>query len=241
MPDALTLSINPALDATALAQSFARAGRVQIADFLTPATAEALFAALRARDDWIQVINSGEKLFELSRTIRADMSEEQRTALDTAVYAGARQGFQFRYEAIRVPDDAAARIASADPLAALARFMSNGPVRDLLRVVTGEPGIAFADAQGTAYAPGDFLTAHDDAVAGKRRKAAYVLGLTPQWRPEWGGLLLFHDDRHVSAGLVPSFNTLNLFRVPQRHSVSEVTRAAPHRRYSVTGWLREAG
>lgn len=241
MSDALSFSLNPALDAGALAAAFAADDRVQIADFLTADSAEALFTMLRGREDWIQVINSGEKLFELSRAALADMTDEQRVALDTAVYAGARQGFQFRYESIRVPDDAAARMASIDPLAALATFLSTGPARELLRTVTGEPDVAFADAQGTAYAPGDFLTAHDDAVAGKRRKAAYVYGLTPQWRPEWGGLLLFHDDRHVEAGLVPSFNTLNLFRVPQRHSVSEVTRAAPYRRYSVTGWLREAG
>jgi Rps23 Pro-64 3,4-dihydroxylase Tpa1-like proline 4-hydroxylase len=30
-------------------------------------------------------------------------------------------------------------------------------------------------------------------VAGKNRVAAYVLNLTPRWRVEWGGLLMFHD------------------------------------------------
>ncbi|WP_299646545.1 hypothetical protein [Sphingomonas bacterium] len=77
-----------------------------------------------------------------------------------------------------MPDDGAARAASTDPLAALATFLSIGAARDLLRTVTGEPTIAFADAQATAYAPGDLLTAHDDRVAGKRRKAAYVLSVT---------------------------------------------------------------
>ena len=99
--------------------------------------------------------------------------------------------------------------------------------------------VAFADAQATAYAPGDFLTGHDDAVGGKKRLAAYVFGLTPVWRVEWGGLLLFHgSDGDVDAGLAPRFNTLNVFAVPQTHSVSMVTRAAPSRRYSITGWLR---
>lgn len=240
VPEPISLSINPALDATELAQAFSVHGRVQIPAFLDPADAEALFGQLRYREDWIQVVNSGEKLFELSRQTRAEMSDDQRSALDVAVYAGARNGFQFRYETIRVPDDQPSRDASDDPLAVLATFLSSDPARELLRTVTAEPDITFADAQATAYAPGDFLTAHDDAVAGKRRKAAYVFGLTPQWRPEWGGLLLFHDDERVAEGFVPAFNTLNLFRVPQRHSVSEVSRAAPYRRYSVTGWLREA-
>ncbi|QNE32279.1 proline hydroxylase [Sphingomonas sp. NBWT7] len=231
------LSLNPALDATELARRFAVNGRVQIADFLAAGVAEAWHAMLRGRQDWLQMINSGDKLFELSRPVRAEMDAAQREALEQAVYAGARDGFQFRYEAIRVPDEQAARAASDDPLATLATFLSTGPARDLLRTVTGA-AIDFADAQATAFAPGDFLTGHDDAVAGKRRHAAYVLGFTPKWRAEWGGLLLFHDDARVSDGYVPALNTLNLFRVPQPHSVSEVTRAAAYRRYSVTGWLR---
>jgi Rps23 Pro-64 3,4-dihydroxylase Tpa1-like proline 4-hydroxylase len=37
---------------------------------------------------------------------------------------------------------------------------------------------------------------------------------------------------------MPSMNMLTIFRVGQTHSVSEVTRAAAYRRYSITGWLR---
>jgi Rps23 Pro-64 3,4-dihydroxylase Tpa1-like proline 4-hydroxylase len=65
--------------------------------------------------------------------------------------------------------------------------------------------------------------------------------MTPQWRPEWGGLLLFHaDDDSAVHGHVPRFNTVDLFAVPQRHSVSMVAAAAPARRFAVTGWLRAA-
>ena len=241
MPNLPPLSLNPAIEVDALARRYAAIGRVQINDLMMPDAAEALYAMLRVREDWVQVINSGERLFELTRAARAAMDRERREALDAAVSAGARNGFQFRYETIRVPDDDAGRRASDDPLAHVAEWLSGGQVRDLLRRVTGEATIDYADAQATAYSPGDLLTAHDDAVPGKHRHAAYVLGLTRAWRPEWGGLLLFHDDREVSGGYVPGFNTLNLFRVPQRHSVSEVTRAAAHRRYSITGWLRSRG
>ena len=83
----------------------------------------------------------------------------------------------------------------------------------------------------------------DDTAAlqalGKDRIAAYVFGMTPRWRPEWGGLLLFHGENEASvSGNVPRYNTLDLFKVPQRHSVSIVTPAAPTRRYAITGWLR---
>ena len=231
--------LNPALDRAALKAAFERERRVQIQDFLDPDSAATLHAELRGREDWRQVVNSGGKVFDLDRATRAAMPAEQVQALDDAVFAGARQGFQHRYEAIRIPDEAEARAASRDLLAAFAAWLSRGEARDLLREVTGFDAIDFADAQATAYGPGDFLTAHDDDVAGKQRRAAYVFGLTPQWRIEWGGLLLFHGpDGHVERGLMPRFNALSIFAVPQLHSVSMVTRAAANRRYSITGWLR---
>ncbi|KQO57412.1 2OG-Fe(II) oxygenase [Sphingomonas sp. Leaf257] len=233
------LRLNPSLDTDRLARDFARDGRVRIPAILTEECAVWWHEHLRQRGDWRQVVNSGDRLFELDRTTRQGMSPEQRQALDDAVYAGARHGFQYRYETIRTPDGAAARIASDDPLAVFARWMSQEATLDMLRKIVGDDAVAMADAQATAYAPGDFLTGHDDGVAGKNRVAAYVLGLTPAWRCEWGGLLLFHGVQGDAAeAWVPQFNTLNIFAVPQPHSVSEVTRAAPYRRYAITGWLR---
>jgi len=42
----------------------------------------------------------------------------------------------------------------------------------------------------------------------------------------------------IAQSFVPAFNALNLFAVPQPHSVGFVTPFAARRRYSVTGWLR---
>ena len=226
-------------DEAELAARFAATGVVSIPRILDEASAIALHALLRQREDWRQVIGGADRLVELDRPTRAGLSEEQRGQLDQAVYAGAREGFQFRYETLRIPDSPAERAASADPLAAFAAWWSSEPALGLLRRIAGAPHIAFADMQATAYSPGDFLTAHDDDVAGKNRVAAYVLNLTPKWRVEWGGLLAFHDESgpEVSA-LAPAFNRLNLLRVPRRHSVTEVTRAAAYRRYALTGWLR---
>lgn len=185
------------------------------------------------------MFNSGEQIFELDRATQQALTKEQRAAFDQAVYGRARREFQFRYETVRVPDDPALRAASDDPLYRFAAWLSAGPARDLLRRVTGERAIAFADAQATAFSPGDFLTSHDDLVAGKNRVAAYVLSLNPRWRIEWGGLFLMHRaDGADALALAPCFNRFNLFAVPRVHSVSEVTRATPYRRYSITGWLR---
>jgi SM-20-related protein len=232
-------SLNPELDLDQLAQQFGSAGRVHIPDFLAQKGAEQLFSDLRARDDWRLVINQGEKLFELDRKAQEALSPDERAKLDLAVYQAARTGFQFRFETIRVPDSEAERVAEPTLLNNFARFLSSEATIDTLRRITGCAGIGFADAQATAYGPGHFLTAHDDDVGGKGRLAAYVFNLTPRWRVEWGGLLMFHrSDGHVGEGYLPRFNALNLFKVPQLHSVSYVVPFVPNRRYAVTGWLR---
>ncbi|MCG2842647.1 2OG-Fe(II) oxygenase [Sandaracinobacter sp. RS1-74] len=239
--ETLKLKINPALNLCALRETFQNRGRVRVTDFLDGDAPALLYRHLRQRQDWVHVVNSGSKLFELDRATLQSMSAQQREALDQAVYRGARAGFQYRYETIRVPDDPKVREQSVDPLARFAEWMSFGEGREFACEILGNESVHFADAQATAYAPGDFLTAHDDGVAGKNRLAAYVLGLTPGWRVEWGGLLLFHHGSGQIEGVAPELNTINLFAVPQQHSVSEVTRAAAYRRYSITGWLRTSG
>lgn len=234
------IRLAPGHDIAALAHTFRERGSVHIRDFLIEEDAWAMHRLLRERDDWRQVLTTADGCcIELDRTTRAGLDADRARALDDAVYAQARAGFQYRYESLRVPDGASERAASDDAVFRFAEAMSRGEIREFLRGVTGAGDVEFADAQATAYSPGDFLTGHDDAVTGKSRRAAYVFGLTPVWRLEWGGLLLFHGaDGHVESGLVPAMNSLNLLAVPQMHSVSEVSRAAAYRRYSVTGWLR---
>jgi Rps23 Pro-64 3,4-dihydroxylase Tpa1-like proline 4-hydroxylase len=230
-------ALHPALDLDAARATFARDRRVQLAPFLSDASAAALAEDLAVREDWTLVLNAGDKTFEIDRAGQAALSEAQRAGLDARINAAARDGFQFRFESIRVPDDDDARAALDTPLAAFTRFLSSESVRTALRHVTDVRAIDFADAQATRYQAGDFLTGHDDDVAGKHRHAAYVLGLSPRWRTEWGGLLLFHDGSTVE-GWAPQFNALSLFAVPQPHSVSIVTPFAGAPRVSVTGWLR---
>ncbi len=235
--------LNPNIDVAEMRERFARDQRVRIQPFLDVDTAAALHGHLRTHGGWKQVVNSGDKVFEIDRATRAAMSADQVAALDEAVRHGARTGFQYRYETLRLTDGniksaGAASDGAISPIAGFTQWMSTDPVRSLVRTVTGCSDIAFADGQATAYAPGDFLTGHDDEVTGKRRRAAYVLGLTPTWRVEWGGLLLFHRQDGGVEGAAPGFNSIDLFAVPQLHSVSQVTPSAAYRRYAITGWMR---
>jgi hypothetical protein len=232
-----SFSIGPGIDASLLRDLYAATGRIQIHPFLAPGQAEALRDHLQARADWRLAFRAGAPASEID----PDASPAQRQALARLAAPPPGKAFHYLFDRIRLTNTAREGAVEDSLLGEFARFLSSAPVIDLLRTITGDRSVAFAQAQATRYAPGHFLTVHNDREDETGRIAAYVLGLTDDWRPEWGGLLLFHDDRgDVEHGLVPRMNALNLFRVPIRHSVSLVAPFAPAPRYSVTGWFRPA-
>ena len=229
--------IDPELDLAAIRRAYEAEGRVRIYNLLADGALQ-LHEHLTSRRDWIYLINNGANVLEIDPAERARLGKRRWAALEAEAHLRVRDSFQYRYQALRVPTPEE-MAALDDPLTDFARFMQSPEMLDFLRAATGHEALSFTDGQATAYGAGDFLTGHDDDVEGKDRLAAYVFGLTPYWRLEYGGLLLFHGEHdRTAAGNVPRFNTLDLFAVPQQHSVSLVTPAAPHRRFAVTGWLR---
>ena len=113
---------------------------------------------------------------------------------------------------------------------------------DFIRDVTSVPEIRVCDAQATHYGPNQFLSLHQDVneAENEDRLVAYVLSLcTGNWRPDWGGyLLFFNDEGDIVQGYRPRFNCLNMFSVPRHHSVSFVPPFAAGNRLAVTGWFR---
>ena len=239
MTDLVPLELNPELDIADLGAQLRRDGRVRLRRVFTRGAPE-LYHYLEASEDWIQLVNHETGAHELAWNDWRRPGARRRRELEREMFARAIDDFQYSYAALRIP---AADEHDENPvLTALSDLMRGKAMQALLEGVTGLVAPSFTDGQVTAYGPGDFLTGHDDDLADSGRKVAFVLGLTPQWRLEWGGLLLFHELGGVDcAGLIPQFNTLDLFSIPRYHSVSMVTRAAPRRRFSVTGWLSVAG
>jgi hypothetical protein len=95
-----------------------------------------------------------------------------------------------------------------------------------------------AHAMGTA----DLLRPHSDD--NKDRQLALVIYLTPDWRPDHGGVLrvIHADGGHTD--VVPEYNSVIAFDVltAPAHLVSPVTRTegAERRRLSIGGWYRKA-
>jgi len=233
---------SPAVTPTArqvAAAAFAAGSHVRIEPVLHANEADLLHHWLAQDAAFSRVLNQGDKVWDLDADARAALDTASQAALLEAVHGQARDGFQFLFDSLRVSEHPAERTARNWPVDQLVSAFNTEPWLDLFRALTGEPAIRMVDGQTTRYLPGHFLTAHDDNVAGKNRVAAYVLNLTPHWRVEWGGLLMFHDDAgDVVRALSPRHNAMHLFRVPQRHSVSLVAPFAGAPRLAITGWLR---
>lgn len=169
------------------------------------------------------------------------MPDSDRKRLLDSVYESAGQRFQYLFSNFPISDVYERGELHSLYVMRLYEFLNCTEFLEFARQVTGVRTIALTDAQATLYRAGHFLTHHDDLQSDKKRVAAYVLNFTPRWVPDWGGILQFiAPDGHIAEGYTPTFNALNLFRVPQLHAVSYVAPFAQAGRYSVTGWLREA-
>lgn len=234
------IHLHPRLERGIIKRVFAASGRVHVPGILVPDAAERLYGCLAKETPWVFVFNDGEKVYDLGAEQLAALPKEKRIALSEHMDARARHHFQFAFNSFRMDEAHRAGTHRDLYLMRIYDFVNSEEFLSFAREVTGLSRIAFADAQATMYRPGHFLTRHDDDVAGKNRLAAYVFNLTPRWHTEWGGILQFTDNfGHVAEGYMPSFNALNLFRVPQPHLVSYVAPYAGAPRLSITGWLRE--
>jgi SM-20-related protein len=226
------------IDPEPLRRAFAETGIVQIRPFLAGDGAERLRRHLAGRDDWSRLVQTAAGgTFEHARA-GDRFSAAQLKALERLAATAQGPGFSYAYDRIVPVDPRGEKRETATPLARFAEFLARPATRDLLGSICGAEDIDSVEAQATRYGPGHFLTTHLDSEEGSRRRVAYVLGLTGGWRPEWGGLLQFHEpDGEVARGLVPRMNALTLFKVPRAHSVSLVAPAAAAPRYSIAGWL----
>lgn len=233
------LKLDPATRAADYAPIFARHNRLHIPAFFAPGVAERIHRSLETEVVWRRN-TLGEK-GNLNFYVDAFDAQPDawKAALARAVEAKATEGFQFLFDTYPMSDELEEGRRLGIACEAVYDFMNSEIGLSFLRTLTGDDRIAYVDAQATRYLPGHFLTEHDDEADGKHRLFAFVLNLTPRWRVDWGGLLLFIDkDGHVAEGYSPKFNALNIFRTPFPHCVTQVASFAGAARYAITGWIR---
>lgn len=234
------LRLNPAIDVQACARTYAEQKIVQIFDVFEPQSAEALEAAMRSLPWRLVYQDADEKNVMVTPGEWANMPAEHKRELERLSQERAASGLGFTYYTYpMIP----ARIDNWDPghpIHKLTDFLNSGEFVTFARRIISNFEVTKIDAHASYYRPGDYLTTHRDEGDIKERRAAYTLGFSRNWRPDWGGLLLFHDDGFdISRGFLPRFNVLTVFDGLMPHTVTQVASFTPNPRYSVAGWFRD--
>ena len=112
-------------------------------------------------------------------------------------------------------------------------------IRDRLLSEPADYFDAATTCHGTYYRPGDYTMSHSDGT--NQRRLSYVLHLTPDWDPKFGGDLVFLDPMyHVHA----AYNAMSLFVTSEAtwHFVSPVAPQTPGhlKRLAYSGWFNSA-
>ena len=232
----IELKINHNLDE--LSRILKKKGRLQLENFFTEETAKYLYKLLVENQHWYLAYNEGNNFYESSMEQLSALEPGQRQIFMNNVYSRATNKFQYVFKQYYITQALELNEQPGHPMHQMHEFMNSIETLDFMRKLTGESAISKADSYATQYMPGHFLTVHDDLHDKHDRVAAYVISMTKNWNKNWGGHLAFFDEvGNVEEAFIPSFNTLNIFLIPQSHAVQMVTPFAGENRTSYLGWL----
>lgn len=234
-----TLSLNHQKPAPELIEFFQDHGFVKVKKALSEQSAQAIYQTIKSQPTWNLVFDANGKHQDLNNQEVAKWSNSQKSELQDIIYQQASNGFQYHYETIPLYDIYQNNLMPGHFFNQIIEFLNEETTLDFFRELLGAPDIAFADGQITKFSAGHFLNVHNDDVENKNRVAAYVINLTPSWQANWGGALhLLDDEQALKQSFLPTFNEINIFKIPVDHYVGFVSPFASKPRLSITGWLR---
>ncbi len=217
-------------------------GSVTIPDFLDKDFADEVYECLDRQVPWFFAKNGPpdglgkiphEQYKRLSRKAKLKYIPKKPTDFEE---------FRYAYEKFEVtPECNQYADKRYQPLVDLIAALNDEIYIAFLRKITGRMEGDRVGVQFSNYAAGHYLSHHTDAFPGSDRLlVAHVLGLTREWKKEWGGCLCFcEEDGKAIERLVPRFNSLVLFDVPRVHYVQPVKSYVKQSRYSAYGWFEK--
>ena len=235
----LSLKINTKHNPDQLQEIYTSNGRLQVPDFLETECARTLYQELRANQTWYLTYNEGGENYESGAEQFNALAPTQQQRFMTKLYGRAQENFQYIFKQYYITQAIKLGEQPGHPLHPVQDFVDGAGFLDWMRKLTARDDIKHSDCYASCYEAGHFLTEHNDIHDTQERIAAWVISMTPDWNPNWGGYLAFYDESgNIEAAFKPSFNTLNIFSIPQKHSVQLVAPFAGHARTSLLGWLQ---
>ncbi|MFQ5609166.1 MAG: 2OG-Fe(II) oxygenase [Woeseiaceae bacterium] len=232
--------LNPELNTGDLATQFAEDDRLRIENLFDADVAERMREACRNDVPWEYLsFLDGQNVIVPAADFEA-LQPAQLQEFHQKLAHGASKGVGFFYCGYKIQRaQTDSQNKNLQFLHSIFNYLNSDEMLQFVMDVTGRDDLKSADAQFTRYTPGQFLTRHRDDPKAEERRIAYVISLTKNWHPDWGGLLQFYEEDGTTRDTwAPKFNSISLFDVHHIHSVSYVTPFAMEQRLSLTGWFR---
>ena len=232
---------NAKLDVSEYAAIYRQRGIVQIPNIFEEQSATAIHQMLRANMPWRHLMtDASDKPRHFSQAEWNGLEEDDRREILQEILSRARQNRGFHYFTYPMIEAYLRGWDQGHSIHRLTELINSPTFLGLGQMITGVAGINKADAHACQYSAGHYLTRHIDEGEDRERRAAYVLGFTKGWQPDWGGLLLFlKDNQDIDHGFLPRFNNLTIFDIKYLHTVTQVSSFAGEPRLTVTGWFRD--
>lgn len=236
--------INPAVERDTPRRDYAENTRAQVRNVLTLETASEIRHILMEEMRWGMAVghqDAAPRSYRNSELASAVGAQAINSAAADAQAATRRGEYGFCFAHYPFVDALNGQWEPGGLHELLLEHLNSEAFLELARDITGIADLYRADGQATLFAANHYLGRHIDSHVAEGWRVAYVLNLTiDDWHPDWGGYLIFFDEEgDIIKGYRPRFNSLNLFAVPQSHSVSFVPPFAPKGRLALTGWLSD--
>lgn len=231
----MQVSFHPNTNLAEINNEFAKDQRVRIQSLIPMDQAEQMFNSLTNEVPYSIALIRDNRPIALSDSEWRNLPAQQKQAIHNETMLNASKGVGFIYGRYQL----SLHQESLVHLKALHEWLNSEEVLNWVREMSGHRDIVSASAQATRYTAGQFLTRHMDTHDTEQRRLAYVFSFTPNWHPDWGGLLQFYQqDGTPRDAWAPGFNTFSIFDVKHIHSVTYITPFSLTPRLSVTGWFR---
>ncbi|MGB0906343.1 MAG: 2OG-Fe(II) oxygenase family protein [Maricaulaceae bacterium] len=229
------LQFSDIFDIQKSATLYAHDKRARLTDILPETDAIEIHRCLTQDIEYSLALVSQNRNFSIPYSEWTALASEQKQQIISDSHKDASTGQGFIYDR-HVKETDRKQIKTFE---AVETWLNSQPILEWARAISGHSDIIATSAQATRYLPGQYLTRHKDTHPIEQRRMAYVLSFTPEWHPDWGGLLQFYqDDGTPREAWTPGFNTMSIFDVKHVHSVTYVAPFAPAPRLSITGWFR---
>lgn len=231
--------INPKNNPLSFKEDFVKNGSVFIRDFLDQHFAEKIadfFEHGMPRDWWYSSSYSNDHP-SINYIRNFDFNTEAIKTESNLIHRRMNEG-QFTYWFYRTTGDHVEGCNCEE--CEFRKWLLSEELLGFLSQVSGLEITKFDTTFASKYSEGCFLSPHHDH---KNGDIGFVLQLTRNWKPQWGGLLHFmsDDQKSIEETEVPTFNTLTLFHLPEGsgkwHFVSHVNPGVTRSRIAYTGWF----